>query len=132
MNFQFLATPTPTLTPNHNSVWIMFYKGTSLQMPFSYKKELIDLYEKTIIAGLGCGISIAEQRRNVIEDLDEMEKYIFDTFKDGGYDMKIFQKKIGKDDYSKLCKKWALNIVCALKLKLIVVDDNNGSIYVNI
>lgn len=120
------------VTPNENAVWSLFYKGTALQMPFVYKQEIIDLYEGTIVTGLKYGVSIPQQKKNIIEDLDEMEQYICASFKDTEYTYKAFEDIIGKEQYLKLSKKWALNVICGLKLKLFANDNNHGFFFIDV
>jgi hypothetical protein len=110
--------------------WQLFYNGTALVFPYERQTELIALWESTIIAGLRSGVSIEQQKKECKEDLDEMEKWICDIMgNEKGYTNADVEKNIGKKDYCRLLNKWGLNVVCGLKLKVIVNDDKNGHLF---
>jgi len=134
MSAKMNTTKTTTNAPIPNKeilAWSLYYKGTMLQMPFVYKKELINMFESTIINGLINGATIAEQRVSIIEDLDIMEQYICEQWGNKKYDINKFEQLIGKEKYEKMCAKWGINIICALKLKIIKNDNDNGYMFVN-
>ncbi len=114
------------------NAWMLFYKGTALSFPYEAQTRFIAMWESTIIDGLRAGVSIEQQKKECKEDLDQMEKWICDMMGRGrvGYTNEDIAKKIGEEDYSKLLFKWGLNVVCGLKLKVIVSDDKNGHLFV--
>jgi hypothetical protein len=46
-----------------------------------------------------------------------------------GYTNEDIAKKIGEENYSRFLYMWGLNVVCGLKLKVIVNDDKNGHLF---
>ena len=127
---KIIATPTPSII-NENTVWILCYKGTPLEMPFVYRKELIPACEAFIAKRLRDGESIAEQVKQIVKDLDELEKHISDTAKDGKYHSKRLQDSMGEEDFHKFCQYWMTNIICGLKLKAFANDNENGHLFIN-
>jgi len=113
------------------NAWMLFYKGTALAFPYDSQARLIALWESTIIDSLRSGVSIEQQKKECIEDLDAMEKFICDMMgrERLGYTNKDIENKIGEEEYSKLLHIWGLNVVCGLKLKVIVNDDMNGHLF---
>ena len=109
--------------------WLLFYKGTALGFPYERQTKLIALWESTITTGLRSGISIEQQKKEIKEDLDEMEKWISAIMGEGGYTNADVERKLGEKDYTLLLNKWGLNVVCGLKLKVIVNDDKNGHLF---
>jgi hypothetical protein len=111
--------------------WQLFYNGTALVFPYERQTELIALWESTIITGLRSGVTIEQQKKECKEDLDEMEKWICDIMgNEKGFTNADVEKNIGKKDYCRLLNKWGLNVVCGLKLKVIVSDDKNGHLFI--
>ena len=112
------------------NTWQLFYKGTSLEYPFEQQVELIDLWEKTIIKGLQCGVSIETQKKQIKEDLDELEEYIIGLVGGREYTNEDIKTQIDNTSYKRLLIKWGLNVVCGLKLKVIVNDEMNGHLFI--
>jgi hypothetical protein len=106
--------------------WMLFYKGTGLEMPFKNKDKCIKVSEDSIITGLKYGVSLEQQKQNIIYDLDEMEQYLCDTFKNKEWNGEDLKQTLGEEQYYKFCRKWLINIISALKLKLIDNNNNNG------
>ena len=111
-------------------LWMLYFNGTGVEMPFrNSRDEVIKIAEKTIVTGLQSGVSLDTQKQYIMHDLKEMEQYLVDTFPDAfsGEDLKA---KLGKDAYHKFCKKWAINVISGLKLKLFENNDQNGHLYI--
>ena len=114
----------------NTTTWHLFYKGTALQFPYQQQSTLIALWESTIINGLRCGVSIETQKRDTKQDLDELEEWICSLSGGEEYTNEDIKKKIGEKDFKLLLNKWGLNVVCALKLKIIGNDDKNGHLFI--
>jgi hypothetical protein len=116
-------------------VVMLFYKGTGLEIPTPVEKfdKYMVICESPIIKGLEMGVSLETQKEQILEDLDEMEKYIF-SITNGGtmeYDGEYLKSKIGLEKYKKLLSKWSINIISGLKLGVIKNDDMNGYLFMD-
>lgn len=109
------------------TAWLLFYKGTGVQIPISTPAKIITLWESTIAEGLRHGVGIKTQRQQILEDLNEMESFLVKTFK-GEWDARDLQRILGVTDYNKFINKWGLNVICGLKLKVFKDDEMNGSL----
>lgn len=112
-------------------IWILYYKGTGLEMPFNNPNMVIRHAENTIAEGLKMGISLETQKRRTLEDLNEMEEFLSKTFMNNGWCGEDLKRIIGDEDFARFCTKWLINVVCGLKLKLIKNDEMNGHQYIN-
>jgi hypothetical protein len=117
---------------NKDNSWLLFYNGTGIEMPFKFnsKDKLIKCAEDSIIEGLKCGVSIETQKENILFDLNEMESFMLKTFKDKKYNGEDLKNILGQDEFIKFCTKWLINVVSALKLKIINDDNNNGHLII--
>jgi hypothetical protein len=111
------------------NTWQLFYKGTALEYPFEQQPRLVALWERTIIMGLQCGVSIETQKKNIKEDLDELEEYILGLVGGKEYTNEDIKEQIGDTLYRLLLNKWGLNVVCGLKLKVIENNEMNGHLF---
>ena len=112
-------------------IWILYYKGTGLEMPFNNPSILIRHAEKSIIKGLETGISLETQKQNTLDDLNEMEEFLRKTFRNKQWTGEDLKRVLGEEEYKKFCSKWLINVVCGLKLKLIQNDEMNGHQIIN-
>jgi len=111
------------------NTWQLFYKGTALQYQFEQQSRLVALWERTIIMGLQCGVSIETQKKQIKQDLDELEEYILGLVGEKEYTNEDIKEQIGDTLYRLLLNKWGLNVVCGLKLKVIENNEMNGHLF---
>ena len=114
------------------NAWMLFYKGTGVQMPIkvSGHHEIISLGESTIEKGLSMGISRKTQRKQIKQDLDEMEAFLFKNFGGREWNGEDLKRLLGETDYLKFVTKWSINVVSGLKLNVIKNDEMNGHQFV--
>lgn len=114
------------------NAWILYYKGTGVQMPIAVGNhtKIIELGESTIETGLSMGVSRKTQRKQIKEDLDEMEAFIFKSFGGREWDSEDLKRLLGETDYNKFVTKWSINIVSGLKLNVIKNDEMNGHLFI--
>jgi hypothetical protein len=111
-------------------MWFLFYKGTGIHIPIASERQdtAIKAAEDSITTGLRLCVSLDTIKSNIIEDLNEMESWMNTTFPNGYTDDDLINN-MGNEKYKKFTTKWTLNVICALKLKLIKNDDKNGHFY---
>ena len=116
---------------------MLYFKGTGIQLPIDVDESFdnyIVINESTIIKGLMMGISLETQKRNILEDLQEMEKYVYNLCENGTleYDNEFLKRKMGENNFKKFLAKWSINVICGLKLGVIKNDDMNGYLFINL
>ena len=114
------------------NAWMLYYKGTGIQMPIALGNhtKIIELGESTIEKGLSMGVSRKLQRKQIKEDLDEMEAFLFKSFGEREWDGEDLKRLLGQTDYNKFVTKWSINVVAGLKLNVIKNDEMNGHLFV--
>jgi hypothetical protein len=91
---------------------------------------MIALWESTIANGLRQGVTIETQRKQIVEDLNEMERFLLKTFKGKSYTGEDLKRILGATECAQFMNKWGMNVICGLKLKIFKDDDMNGSLIV--
>jgi hypothetical protein len=111
-------------------MWFLYYNGTGIYIPIASEKQdnAIKAAEDTIATGLRLGVSLDTIKTNTMQDLNEMESWINTTFPNGYTDDDLINN-MGEAKYKNFVFKWTINVICALKLKLIKNDNNNGHLY---
>jgi len=115
---------------------MLYFNGTGIQLPIDVSTfdNYVVINESTIIKGLEMGISLETQKRRTLEDLQEMEKYVYSITEDGNieYDNEFFKRTMGKEKFKKFLAKWSINVICGLKLGVIKNDEMNGYLFTDI
>ena len=57
--------------------------------------------------------------KQIKEDLDEMEAFLFKSFGEREWDGEDLKRLLGQTDYNKFVTKWSINVVAGLKLNVI-------------
>lgn len=112
--------------------WMLYYKGTGIQMPIALGNhtKIIELGESTIEKGLSMGVSRKIQRKQIKEDLDEMEAFLVKSFGGREWNGQDLKTLLGQTDYNKFVTKWSINVVSGLKLNVIKNDEMNGHLFI--
>jgi hypothetical protein len=109
------------------NAWILYYKGTGVQIPV--QNSSIDIIileaEGSIEKGLSMGVSRKIQRKQIKEDLDEMEAFLVKTFVKE-WDANDLKRLLGEIEYKKFVTKWSINVIAGLKLNVFKNDEMNG------
>jgi hypothetical protein len=115
---------------------MLYFKGTGIQLPIDVSR--FDSYvvsnESAIIKGLDMGISLEILKRRILEELQEMNKHVYNLCENGTleYDNEFLERKMGEKNFLKFLAKWSRNVICGLKLGVIKNDDMNGYLFINI
>ena len=119
-----------------NKAVMLYFNGTGIQLPIDTNKfdKYIVICEQPIIKGLDMGISLETQRKRTLEDLKEMETYVYNLCENGTleYDNEFFKRKMGEKAFKQFLSKWSINVICGLKLGVIKNDEMNGYLIMNI
>jgi len=85
--------------------------------------------KEMIVLGMKHGVSMEQQKKDYKDQMDLMEKTLFDEAKGKMMDKHIIKRamrKLGISDIEYFCSTWCLNICALLKMKVIENDENNG------
>jgi hypothetical protein len=114
----------------------LYFKGTGIQLPIDVSR--FDSYvvrnESAIIKGLDMGISLEILKRTILEELQEMNKHVYNLCENGilEYDNEFLERKMGEKNFLKFLAKWSRNVICGLKLGVIKNDEMNGYLFINV
>ena len=115
---------------------MLYFNGTGIQLPIDVSR--FDSYvvrnESAIIKGLDMGISLEILKRRILEELQEMNKHVYNLCENGTleYDNEFLERKMGEKNFIKFLAKWSRNVICGLKLGVIKNDEMNGYLFINV
>jgi predicted metal-dependent hydrolase len=114
---------------------LAFYKGTMFPQDIEFENEnsyheAIDLWEQQITLGLRAGFSLKQQIEDYRNQLNEMERRLYEISQQGltNEEEKIKLQNVFDDwgSFQKAKYLWFANVRCLIKLRQIKDDDMNG------
>ena len=109
---------------------LYFYNGTCFPVSSDCPHEqMMEKAKEMIVLGMRHGVSMEEQKKDYKEQMDLMEKTLYDEARGKMIDELIIKRTMRKLGISKIeffHSTWCLNICALLKMKVIENDENNG------